>query len=98
MRIIRWMCAVKVKDRVPSKALRKSLVIDDIISILQQNRLYWYRHVLRIEGGDWVKKCIEYEVDQVVDQRGFGQRLFKKTHAFKLNREDAMDHSRWSEL
>ena len=39
MRIVRWMCNVKVKDRVPSKQLRERLGIDDIILILQQNRL-----------------------------------------------------------
>jgi len=37
------MCNVKVKDRVPSKELRERLGIDDIILILQQNRLRWYR-------------------------------------------------------
>jgi len=36
------MCNVKVKDRVPSKELRERLGIDDIILILQQNRLQWY--------------------------------------------------------
>jgi len=41
-----WMCNVKVKDRVPSKELRKRLAIDDLILILQQNRLQWYGHVL----------------------------------------------------
>jgi len=39
MRMVRWMCHVKVKHRVPSKELRKRLGIDDIILILQQNRL-----------------------------------------------------------
>jgi len=28
----------------------------------EQNRLRWYGHVLRKDGGDWVKKCMEYEV------------------------------------
>ena len=31
--------------------------------ILQQNRLRWYGHVLRKEDTDWVKKCMEYEVE-----------------------------------
>ena len=35
----------------------------DIISVLQQNRLQWYGHVLRKEDNDWVKKCMEYEVE-----------------------------------
>jgi len=39
MRMVRWVCNVKVKDRVPSKELRKRLGIDDIILILQQNQV-----------------------------------------------------------
>ena len=39
MRMVRWMCNVKVKDRVPSKELRERLEIDYIILLLQQNRL-----------------------------------------------------------
>jgi len=29
MRMVRWMCNVKVKDRFPSKELRERLEIDD---------------------------------------------------------------------
>jgi len=50
--MVRWMCNVKVKDRVPSKELRERLGIDDIILILRQNRLRWYGHVLRKEDTD----------------------------------------------
>ena len=46
MRVVRWTCNVTVKDRVPSKELRERLGIDDIILILQQNRLRWYGHML----------------------------------------------------
>ena len=46
MSMVRWMCNVKTKDRVPSNELRERLGIDDIILILQQNRLQWYGHVL----------------------------------------------------
>ena len=60
MSMVRWMCNVKVKDRVPSKELRERLGIDDIILIVQQNRLRWCGHVLRKEDTDWVKKCMEY--------------------------------------
>jgi len=63
MRMVRWKCNVKVKDRVPSKELTERLGIDDIILILQQNRLRWYRHVLWKEDTDWVKKCMEYELE-----------------------------------
>jgi len=68
------------KDRVPSKGSRERLGLDDIILVLQQNRLWWYGYVLRKEDNDWVKKCLEYEVpSQEVDQRKLGGRLYKKT-------------------
>ena len=62
MRMVRWMCGVKLKDRLPSNELRERLGIDDIALVLQQNRLRWYGRVLRKDDDDWVKKCMEYEV------------------------------------
>jgi len=47
MRMVRWMCNVKVKDRVPRKELRERPGIADIIVIIQQNRLKRYGHVLQ---------------------------------------------------
>jgi len=51
--------------------------------------------VLRKEDSDWVKWRVP---DQEVDQRGLGEKLYKKTEACKLNREDTMDRSRWRKL
>ena len=63
MRMVRWMCGITLKDRLPSKELRERLCIDDIALVLQQNRLHWYGHVLRKEDDDWVKKSMEYKVE-----------------------------------
>ena len=98
MRMVRWMCDVKVKDRVPSKELRERLGIDDIILILQQNRL----HVVRKEDTGWVKKCMEYEVEGS-RPRGRPNRTWravvqKDCQARSLNKEDAMDRGRWRKL
>jgi len=41
MRMVRCMCGIKLQDRVPSKGLTERLGLDDIISVLQQNRLQW---------------------------------------------------------
>jgi len=41
------MCGVKLEDRVSSKGLRERLGLDDIISVLLQNRLRWYGYVMR---------------------------------------------------
>jgi len=92
------MCNVKVKDRVPSKELRKRLGIDDIVLILQQDSLRWYGYVLRKEDTDCVKKCMEYEVEGS-RQRGRPKRTWKEVvqkdcQACNLNKEDAMDRSR----
>ena len=95
MRMVRGMCNVKVKDRVPSKELRERLGIDDIILILQQNRLRWYGHVLRKEDNDWVKKCMEYEVEgsrpRGRPKRTWREVVQKDCQACNSNREDAMD-------
>ena len=53
--MVRWMCGVKLKDRLPSKELRERLGVDDIALILQQNRLHWLTwcgHVLRKDDDD----------------------------------------------
>ena len=46
MRMVRWMCGVKVKDRFPSKQLRERFGIGDKTSVLQQKQAamavtYW---------------------------------------------------------
>ena len=58
-RMVRWICAVKVKDRFPSKELREILGIDDKTLVLQQNSLRWYGHVMLNKNNNWVKKCTE---------------------------------------
>jgi len=64
--MVRWMCGIKLQD---SKGLRKRLRLDDIISILQQNRLRLYGRMLQKEDNDWVKKCMEYEVEGANSQK-----------------------------
>jgi len=73
---------VKLQDRIPSKGLRERLGLDDIISVLQRNRLQWYGHVLQKEDHDWVEKTIEFEVEDArprgrpkKTRRDFGKRL-----------------------
>jgi len=39
MSMVRWMCGVKLQDRVPSQEYRERLGLVDIISVLQQIRL-----------------------------------------------------------
>jgi len=39
MRMVRWICGIKLQDRVRSKELRERLGLDDIISGLQQKQV-----------------------------------------------------------
>ena len=62
----------------------------------------WYGHVLRKEDNDWVKKCIEYEVEGS-RPRGRPWRTCREVvkedcQAQKLKTEDAMDRSKWRKL
>jgi len=57
--MVRRMCGVKLKDRVPSKEVRQRLGLDDVMLVLQQNTLQWAAK----KDNDWVKKCIEYKVE-----------------------------------
>jgi len=78
MRMVRWMCGVKLQDRIPCKGLRERLGLDDIILVSQQNRLQWYGYVLVKEDNDWVN--MKWRVTgQEVDQRKLRERLWKKT-------------------
>jgi len=101
MRMVRWMCGVKLKDRFPSTELRERLGINDIALVLQQNRLQWCGHVFH-KDDDWMKKYKEYEVEGP-RPRGRPKRTWTEVvendcQARKLNKEDAMDHSRWRKL
>jgi len=99
--MVRWMCGVKLKDRLP-KELRERLCIDDIALALQQNRLRWYGHVLRKEDDDCVKKCMEYEVEGP-RPRGRPKRTWREVvrgdcQVRKMNKEDAIDRCKWRKM
>jgi len=56
-------------------------------------------HVLQKDDNGWVKKCMEYEVEGA-RPRGRPKKTWreivqKDCQACKLNREGAMDRSRW---
>jgi len=102
MRMVRWICGVKLKDRLPSKELRERLGVDGIALVLQQNRLRWYWHVLRKEGDDCVKKCMEYEVEGP-RPRGRPKRTWREVvredcQARKMNKENTIDHCKWRKM
>jgi len=83
--MVRWMA-------------RERLGSHDMMSVLQQNSLRWYGHVLRKEDNAWMKKCMEHEVQCAIPRRRpmrtWTAAVQKDCQARKLNRKDAMDRSR----
>jgi len=79
--------------------LRGRLGLDDKISVLQRNRMQWYGHVLRKEDNDWVKKCMQYELNgprtRGIPNKTWREIVEKDCKAHGFNREDVMDRSRW---
>jgi len=55
--------------------------------------------VLQKEDNDWVKKCMEYEVEGARPRnrpkKTWKEIVQKDCQARGLNREDAVDHCRW---
>jgi len=58
--------------------------------------------VLRKEDDDWVKKCMEYEVEgprpRRRPKRTWTEVVKEDCQAHELNTVDVMDHSKWRKL
>ena len=66
--MIRWICRVKLKDRLRSDILLDRLRIPDITEVCRRNRLRWYGHVQRNTG--WTKRCTELMIEGVSRRGG----------------------------
>ena len=59
--MIRWICGVKIKDRIRPDVLLQKLKIPCVVERCRVNKLRWFGHVERSRG--WIKKCTEMMVD-----------------------------------
>jgi len=46
MGVVGWKCGIAVEGKVASRELRDRLGLDDMVSMLQRNRLQWCGRVL----------------------------------------------------
>ena len=77
--MLRWMCNVSVHERRSTKELREKMGIRGIRCSVQERRLRWYGHVMRMKDDRWVKKCQAIKVEGILErgrQRRHGQRIF----------------------
>lgn len=102
MRMVRWMCGVSLRDRVPSSELRDRLGIELVTDIVRRNLLRWLGHVLRKDDDDWVKRTLTYEVEGMRGRgrprKTWSQVLEKDMKECGMRREDARDRVKWRRL
>ena len=60
--MLRWMCGVTLRDKIPTVELRRRLGIEGVVEVMKWDRLRWFGHVERKEVDDWVSACRNLEV------------------------------------
>ena len=56
-KMLRWMCRVRLMDRVRTEELYRRLGIEVIGTKLRRGRLRWYGHVECMNDNCWQKRC-----------------------------------------
>ena len=60
--MLRWMCGVTLRYKVPTVELRRRLGIEGVVEVMRCGRSRWFGHVKRKEKDDWVSACRNLEV------------------------------------
>ena len=60
--MLRWMCGVTLRNKVPTVELRRRLGIEGVVEVMRRGRLRWFVHVERKEVDDWVSAFRNLEV------------------------------------
>ena len=98
--MIRWICGVSMKNRKTSEELRKLIRVESITIAIRSGRLRWYGDVLRKSDEDWVKKCMEYRVEnrRLVGRprRTWVESVETDMAELEIDREDVHDRKKWS--
>ena len=99
MRMVRWMSEVSLREKKTSAELRARMGLKPVGEVVRGNRLRWLGHILRKDEEDWVRKCMDYEIDGK-RPRGRPEKTWKDSVekdmvARGLSRGDAMDRERW---
>ena len=55
--MIRWMCGISMKDRRTNEELRRVVGVEPITTVIRSGR-----HVMRKRVEDWMKKCMEFRI------------------------------------
>ena len=100
--MVRWMCSVSLKDRIPSKELNRYLGVWSVTDVVRRGRLRWFCHLKQKGVNNWVSVCRDMEVtgDRSRDRgrKTWGECVDGEMRLLCLRREGAQDRVRWMGL
>ena len=97
--IIRWICKVKIRDKISSNSLLNKLCLKNLNVTLRTNRLRRFGHVCRSDG--WIKKFTQHEVAGK-KERGLPRNTWQHCvncdiKFLKLSKDLTSNHNAWRE-
>ena len=100
MSMLRKMLGVTLRDKIRNEEVRRrTTVMTSVVTVVEQNKLRWYGHVLRKEKEDVVKQAWE---EPVRGKRSRGRQLKRwkdglreRLEELGLREQDAKDRQRW---
>ena len=100
--MVRWMCGVRLKNRISSEELNKRVGIESVAVIVRRGRMGWFGHLERKDKRDWVSACRDFEVaGQKKKGRGrktWGECVRCDLRSQGLKASWAQDKTRWKGL
>ena len=95
--MLRWICGVKISDRVSLDSLYQRLGIAPLTTLLRSRRLRWFGHVSRSDG--WINQCRNFDVR---GKRGKGRPhkswndvIQDDINSWNLNKDNFLDRVTW---
>ena len=62
--VVRAMCGAKLMEKKRAEDLMEILGLKEmVVQMAKANGVRWYRHVLRRDDGDVLRKALEFEVE-----------------------------------
>ena len=95
--MLRWICGVKISDRVSVDSLYQRLGIAPLTTLLRSRRLRWFGYVSRSDG--WINQCCNLDAR---GKRGKGRPckswddvIMDDLNSCSLSKESALDRVTW---
>ncbi len=69
LKMLRWMMGNN-SYKQSEKSIRDATNVESIVEVITQHRLKWYGHISRMPVDNWIKNCLDMDID---GKRGRGR-------------------------